>query len=311
MWRNNSRYWASYNLGPQDSYTREQLLKVLVTGAKGMLGGDLCPIFSEKHQVVATDLEEMDVRDPQAIWDTFEQVKPDLVVHLAAMTNVDACQEMKDQAFLANAIGAKNVALACRHFGPCMVYLSTGSIFDGSKSEPYTEFDIPHPQNEYSKAKYQGELFVRDVLMEYYIVRAGWMFGGGHRDKKFVSKIISLATRGRRLQVVDDKFGSPTYTRDLARGILKLVETGWYGTYHMANVGCCSRFEYALKVVDLVGIPNCPMEPVTSDAFPLPAPRPRMEAIRNYVLQLMGKDWMRSWEEALTDYVQNRLLREG
>jgi dTDP-4-dehydrorhamnose reductase len=152
---------------------------------------------------------------------------------------------------------------------------------------------------------------VRELVRNHYIVRAGWMFGGGNRDVKFVGKIISLAKQGRRLQVVDDKFGSPTYTRDMATGILKLVETGWYGTYHMANCGCCSRFEYACKIIELAGISNCPMEPVSSSAFPLPAPRPRMEAIRNYVLQLLRLDWMRPWEEALEDYIKNRVLTKG
>jgi dTDP-4-dehydrorhamnose reductase len=286
-------------------------MNVLVTGAKGMLGSDLCPIFAKEHRVVATDLEEMDVRVPEAVFTFMGEIKPDLVLHLAALTNVDGCQEMRDQAFLTNAMGTKNMALACQRLGAVMVYISTGSVFDGTKNEPYTEFDTPNPRSEYSRAKYQGELLVKDLLSEHYIVRAGWMFGGGNQDKKFVGKIISLAQRGQKLQVVDDKFGSPSYTSDLARGILRLVKTGWYGTYHMANPGCCSRFEYAQKIVELAGIPSCPIEPVSSDAFPLPAPRPRMEAIRNYVLQLLGLNWMRPWEEALADYIKNRIITEG
>ena len=204
------------------------------------------------------------------------------------------------------ALSKRRVKTSCRLF--CLQVDAISSVFDGAKNEPYTEFDTPHPSSEYSKAKYQGELFVKDSLREYYIVRAGWMFGGGVRDKKFVGKIVSLAKQGRKLQVVDDKFGSPTYTNDLAQGILKLVETGWYGTYHMANLGCCSRFEYAQKVLNLVDRSNCSVEPVSSEAFPLPAHRPRMEAIRNYMLQLLGLNWMRPWEEALSDYIKNRLL---
>jgi dTDP-4-dehydrorhamnose reductase len=282
-------------------------MKILVTGAKGMLGSDLCPIFAQQHQILATDLEEMDVRQPQAVMDTFMSFGPDLVLHLAALTNVDGCQQMRDQTFLTNTVGTKNMALACGRTGAAMVYISTGSVFDGTKSEPYSEFDIPNPQSIYSKAKHQGELMVRELVREHYIVRAGWMFGGGIRDKKFVGKIISLAKQGQMLQVVDDKFGSPTYTKDMAQGILKLVETGWYGTYHLANVGCCSRFEYARKVVELAGIDHCPMKPVTSESFPLLAPRPRMEAIRNYLLHLLGLDWMRPWDEALQDYIVNHL----
>jgi dTDP-4-dehydrorhamnose reductase len=291
-------------------YAREALMKVLVTGAKGMLGSDLCPIFAQHHHVLATDLEEIDVRHPTAVMKAFKEFRPELVLHLAALTNVDGCQQNKDEAFLTNAVGTKNVSLACAQVGAAIVYISTGSVFDGTGSEPYSEFDTPNPQSEYSKAKYQGELMVKELVRKHYIVRAGWMFGGGDRDKKFVGKIIALANRGQKLQVVDDKFGSPTYTRDMARGILRLVETGWYGTYHMANTGCCSRFEYACKVVELAGIDSCPMEPVSSDAFPLPAPRPRMEAIRNHLLQLLGLDWMRPWEEALEDYIVNHLRLE-
>ncbi len=283
-------------------------MRVLVTGAKGMLGSDLCPIFREKHQVLATDLEDLDVRDPEAVRALVAETKPAMILHLAALTNVDGCQGMRDETFLTNTIGTRNVALACRRFQIGMVYISTGSVFDGTKGEPYTEFDAPNPHSEYSRAKYQGELQVKELLREHYIVRAGWMFGGGNRDKKFVGKIISLAEEGQTLHVVDDKFGSPTYTRDMALGILKLIETEWYGTYHMANLGCCSRFEYAQKIVELAGISDCRIQPISSDAFPLPAPRPRMEAIRNYMLQLLGLNWMRPWEEALEDYIKNRLV---
>jgi len=285
-------------------------MKVLITGAKGMLGSDLCPVFEERHQILATDLEELDVRDPRAVVAAVEDFQPELVLHLAALTNVDSCQEHCDKTFLTNALGTKNVALACLRIGATMVYISTGSVFDGAKSEPYTEFDAPNPSSEYSKAKHQGEIMVRELVRRHYIVRAGWMFGGGNRDVKFVGKIISLAQKGQKLQVVDDKFGSPTYTRDMAQGILQLVETGWYGTYHMTNTGCCSRFEYANKIVELAGISDHPMEPVSSDAFPLLAPRPRMDGIHNYMLELLNLDWMRPWEEALEDYIKNRLLNE-
>jgi len=282
-------------------------MKVLVTGARGMLGSDLCPIFDHQHELLATDLEELDVRDPGAVFETFEEFRPELVLHLAALTNVDGCQGMRDETFLTNALGTKHIALASARVGAAMVYISTGSVFDGTKSEPYTEFDFPNPRSEYSKAKYQGEMMVRELIREHYIVRAGWMFGGGHRDKKFVGKIISLARQGKPLQVVDDKFGSPTYTKDMAEGILKLVQTGWYGTYHLANEGCCSRYEYACKVLELAGIEGYPVQPVSSEVFPLPAPRPRMEAIRDHLLQLLKLRWMRPWDEALQDYIRNHL----
>ena len=280
-------------------------MKILVTGAAGMLGSDLCPIFSAGHDVVATDIAQMDVRDPAQVLGWSERVKPDVILHLAAATDVDECERNPDLAYATNAIGTRNVALACQQVGAALVYISTLSVFDGTKCEPHTEFDVPHPQSHYSRAKYAGEQIVQSLLNKYYIARAGWMFGGRAEDKKFVAKIISLAQSKPSLNIVNDKFGSPTYTADLARSLLKLIETGWYGTYHLVGTeGYCSRFECARAILEYADIQSCELRPVSSAAFPLSAPRPRMEAGRNYHLELMGNHWMRPWRVALQEYVQ-------
>lgn len=280
-------------------------MKVLVTGARGMLGPDLCPIFAEQHQVKATDIGDMDVRDPRLVFSTFDAFRPDLVIHLAALTDVDGCEKQPDEAYHTNAVGAQIVALACQKFGAVMVYLSTLSVFDGEKHEPYIEFDTPNPRSHYSRAKYQGECIVRSLLQRYYIVRAGWMFGGGAEDKKFVAKIIELARTRPLLQIVDDKFGSPTFTRDISAGLLRLVETGLYGVYHMVNPGGWpSRYEVAQHILEYASITTCQLQSVSSAYFPLPAPRPRMEAGRNLHLELLGMNWMRAWQPALREYIQ-------
>ena len=270
-----------------------------------MLGSDLCPIFSEEHILVATDIKELDVRDPAAVLRWSKEVRPDLIVHLAAATDVDECERNPDLAYATNAIGTRNVALACQQVGAELVYISTVSVFDGTQCEPYTEYDIPNPLSHYSRAKYAGEQIVRSLLSKYYIVRAGWMFGGKTEDKKFVAKIIALARQKPVLTVVNDKFGSPTYTADMARGLRDLTKTGWYGTYHMVGTeGYCSRFEFAQAILECAGIQNCELKPVSSAAFPLSAPRPRMEAARNYQLHLMNANWMRPWRVALSEYVR-------
>ena len=280
-------------------------MKILVTGAAGMLGSDLCPIFSEEHTVVMTDIKEMDVRDPTQVMRWSKDVQPDLIAHLAAATEVDECERNPDLAYATNAIGTRNVALACQEVGATLLYISTHSVFDGTKCEPYTEFDTPNPLSHYSRAKYAGEEYVRSLLNRYYIVRAGWMFGGRTEDKKFVAKIIAAARSKPFLTIVDDKFGSPTYTADMSRGMLNLIKTGWYGTYHMVGTGgYCNRLEYAQAILDYAGVRSCELRPVSSAAFPLSAPRPRMEAGRNYLLDLMGCNWMRPWRAALQDYVQ-------
>jgi len=281
-------------------------VRVLVTGARGMLGGDLCRVFESEHDVVATDVEELDVRDHTLVFQTLAQEKPDIVLHLAGITDVDGCEKNPDLAYSVNALGTKNVALACQESHTLMVYVSTLSVFDGTKCEPYTEFDRPNPQSHYSRSKYMGELMVKDLLGQYYVVRAGWLFGGGRQDKKFVGRIIELARTRSELMVVNDKFGSPSYTKDLASAILRLIETDQYGTYHMVNTGAgCNRFQIAQKILEYAKIDTCRLIPCSSAHFPLPAPRPRMEASYNYSLELMGLQLMRPWQEALREYIEN------
>ena len=279
-------------------------MRVLVTGASGMMGMDVCRVFSEHHEVFATNLEELDVRDAGAVLQFADHIKPDLVLHLAAATDVDACERDPDSAYLSNTIGTRNVALACQRTGAEMVYISTIAVFDGHKSEPYTEYDEPGPLNVYARSKYEGEQIVRSLLSRYYVVRAGWMFGGREQDKKFVAKILALAAEKPSLTVVDDKFGSPTYSVDIAHGLLNLTNTGYYGTYHLVGTGpYCSRLAFAETILEYAGITSCKIEPISSASFPLAAPRPRMEAARNYQLELMGMQLMRPWRESLREYV--------
>jgi dTDP-4-dehydrorhamnose reductase len=287
------------------------MMKALVTGAKGMMGSDLCPILEERgYTVVATDIEEMDVRQLDHVLEVVNDVQPDVVFHLAALTNVDECERDPDSSYHTNTLGTQNVALACRLHDSTLVYISTISVFDGTKCEPYTEFDKPNPQSWYSRSKYQGELIVEKLLSKYYIARAGWMFGGGPEDKKFVAKIVDLARRRDMLTVVDDKFGSPTYTYDISSTVEKLSRTGIYGTYHTVNTGAyCSRYEFAQKILEYAGVETCEVKPVSSASFPLPAPRPRIEAARNYNLELRGLDWMRPWPQALQAYIEGVLLQ--
>lgn len=284
-------------------------MKILVTGAKGMLGTDLCTIFEPEHTVYPTDIDDMDVRDRSAIAAVADEFQPDMIVHLAAMTNVDECEKQPDAAYHTNTIGTQNVALVCQALDIPMVYVSTISVFDGIKQYPYTEFDDPNPQSFYSHSKYQGEKIVQSLLPRYYIVRAGWMFGGGKEDKKFVAKIIELAQSRDSLNVVDDKFGSPVYTVDFATAIKTLMTTGQFGVYHAVNVGGpVSRFEVAEAILEYAGIKDCTLFPVSSAEFPLPAHRPRMEAGRNFAMELIGLPPMRHWCEALQEYIQTTLI---
>ncbi len=280
-------------------------MRVLVTGANGMLGVDLCrELAGCGHEVRATGIQEMDVRLPQQVRQVFQDFGPELVFHLAALTDVDGCERQPEAAYHTNTLGAQNVALACQAGDLPLVYLSTLAVFDGTKSEPYVEFDSPAPQSAYGRSKYEGEKIVQQLLRRYFIVRGGWMFGGGREDKKFVGKVVQLARERAELKVVDDKFGSPTYTRDISRAALQLAQTGWYGVYHLVNTGPpCSRYEVAQHILEYAGLTHCRLIPVSSAEFPLPAPRPRMEAGRNLHAELLGLDVMRPWEAALREYL--------
>ena len=286
--------------------------RLLVTGAAGMVGGYVSQVFHDWH-LTLTDLGDghrLDIQDARAVMSTIEELRPDAVLHLAAATDVDRCQQDPDWAFGVNAIGTQNIALACQRNSIPLIYISTAAVFQGDKIEPYNEFDLPNPANTYGHSKLGGEQIISSLLHHYYIVRAGWMIGGGpEKDKKFVGKIARLIFEGKKeLSIVDDKIGSPTYARDLLNGIKALIETRYFGLYHMVNRGAASRYQIALAARDALKRPDVSIKPVSSASFPLPAPRGRSEAMRNLKLQLLNIDSMRPWEDAVRDYVVSELL---
>lgn len=278
-----------------------------------MLGSSLCPTLKERgHEVYSTDIdtsdvgiEYLDVKSYKQVEQAITKFKPNMLMHLAAETDVDKCELDPDHAFLTNTIGTQNAAIACQKHDIEMVYISTIGVFYGDKPEPYTEFDEPNPINVYGRSKLEGEKIVQNLLSKYYIVRAGWMVGGGpKKDKKFVGKIIKLLDKTRELKVVDDKIGSPTLAVDFSRCAVDLIETGYYGLYHCTNKGYGSRYQVAEKIVEFLEISGVTIKPVSSAYFPLPAPRARSEVSRNYKLELLDMDETRHWHDALKEYLE-------
>jgi len=291
-------------------------LKILVTGATGMLGKDLCALAAERgHQVFGTDVERLaldprdrlDVTDAAAVRRAIGEMAPDIVLHLAAVTDVDGCEANPENCFCVNVLGTKNLALAAMESDIPLLYVSTGSVFDGTKSTPYHEFETPNPISVYSQSKYAGEVLVRTHVPHHIIVRAGWMFVGGREDKKFVAKMVQLASERDEIQAVDDKFGSPCYTVDFATRCLDLAEGRAWGTFHAPNEGWCSRFEMAQAIVEFAGLENCRVRPCNSATFPLAAPRPRLEALENLHCRLMGMSAQPHWRQSLESYVRSIL----
>jgi dTDP-4-dehydrorhamnose reductase len=277
---------------------------ILVTGANGVVGTafrEQAKLFDEPLDF--TDIDELDVRNPSVVMERVANGNYSHVIHLAAETDVDLCEQSPDHAYLTNAVGTYHVALACQKYRVVMVYVSTAGVFGGDgKLGPFTEFDPPCPANIYGVSKLKGEESIEKLLRHYYIVRAGWMMGGGQLDKKFVGKMLRLMKTEKTVFAVHDKIGSPTYAPDLVVGIRQLIQTGYYGLYHIVNQGIGSRYEIACKVAELLG-KGTEVIPVSSERFPLPAPRANSEALRNYRQDLMGFKWMRPWPDALAEYV--------
>ncbi|MBI2870179.1 MAG: dTDP-4-dehydrorhamnose reductase [Candidatus Omnitrophica bacterium] len=288
--------------------------KMLVTGSGGMVGSYVSQVFQD-FDLILTDIRKgehiLDVRRADKVDSAIRSAGPDFVLHLAAATDVDRCEQEPDWAYETNAMGTQNVALACQKHHIPMIYISTAGVFWGDQEEPYIEYDEPRPCNVYGVSKLAGERIVTSLLPQFYIVRAGWMIGGGGRDKKFVGKICRLIADGHSpIKVVSDKWGTPTYARDLLQGVRTLIRTGYYGLYHMSNRGKVSRYDIALAIRDILKRTDVEIIPVSSGEFPLPAARARSESIRNFKLEKLGIYTMRTWREALEDYLRTEIMKE-
>ena len=279
-------------------------MKVLITGAAGMLGTDLQSALS-CHDLVPTDIVEgclnLDIANTAQVMRVVGETRPDLVLHTAAYTDVDGCERDPDKAYRINALGTWNLAAACAAMDIAIGYISTDFVFDGEKGEPYTEYDSPSPLSHYGASKLAGELHVRSLCPKHFIFRTAWLYGV--HGKSFPRMILNAAKAGKDLRVVGDQFGSPTFTVDLASKIGQVIETPLYGTYHVTNSGTCSWYDFAKKTLSLAGINNVEVKSIKGEEWPSPTKRPRLSTLRHYALELQGKDDLRPWESALEEFI--------
>ena len=292
--------------------------RVLITGCGGMLGNAIYPYFKNRfHHLLATDIQiedderdwlnYLDARDPAAMRRAFADFKPDLILHLAALVDVEQCEMRPVDAEISNAVTAKIAAELANEHGATIVYISTGGVFDGTKEGYYIEADRPNPIMVYGATKLEGEVHVRNICSRHYILRPGWMVGGGPRnDHKFVYMILEqLSSGARTIYAVNDKIGTPTYTHDFAMNLFALLGHGAYGTYHMVCKGTGTRFDVAKEIVDICGY-DVEVKPVDSSFFSerFFVERPRSEMLFNQALENLNINLMRDWRVALRDYIQ-------
>jgi dTDP-4-dehydrorhamnose reductase len=270
-------------------------MKVLVTGAGGQLGHDLMNAFAG-DDVVGLRSADLDVTREPAVVAAVRDHAPDLVVHAAAFTKVDACEAEPETAWRVNALGTWWVARACALAEAAMVYISTDYVFDGTGDRPYTEFDPVGPRSVYGRSKEAGEQLVRETLRTYYIVRTSWL--QGTHGANFVKTMLHLGREHGAVQVVGDQTGSPTFTFDLAPAIRRLAVTGRYGTYHLTNAGSCTWFAFAQAIFCEVGL-DVTCTPIETAAFGAPAPRPAFSVLDNLKARLIDLKPLPEWRASL------------
>lgn len=280
------------------------MIRILITGASGRLGGQLLRLLSPQHDVLGVDIDKLDFTDYAMTGRFFADYRPELVLHCGAMTNVDACAQNPDEALRVNAFGTKNVALACQVANAALLYVSTNEIFNGQDTGFIREYDPPAPINPYGYSKWVGEQIIRDHLTRFYIVRTSWLFahGGGN----FVHKIIERAKSGQPMRVVVNEVAAPTYNDDLAEAMVKLISTGQYGVYHLVNAGRASRWAFARKILDLMGMEAIEIEKISAAEFHRPSTPPEYSVLQNAAAAALGIT-LRPWEDALYAFLQ----REG
>lgn len=278
--------------------------RLLITGHKGMLGRELIAVAKTLgHETVGLDLPECDLADRRAAEHAILEAEPDWILHAAAFAQVDRCETESELAFRVNATGTQNVCLAAQALNAPLLYVSTDYVFDGTKSEPYDEWDAGNPVSVYGKSKYAGECFVRSLCPKHFIVRTSWLCG--HGGANFVETILKIASERDEIKVVNDQHGSPTFVKDIAPELLRLLASGAFGTYHVTNQGYTTWFGFARKIVELTGL-KTRVTACTSEEFPRPAPRPKNSRLSPRLYANAVGNRMPAWEEGLKKYLRAR-----
>jgi dTDP-4-dehydrorhamnose reductase len=280
---------------------------IAITGANGQLGQALCHRLVPQHEIIPLNQGDFELESPDALQQVVE-TRAELVIHPAAYTHVDGCAQNPDLAYRINALGTKYIALACQQLDIPLVYISTNEVFPGTGDTPYREYDQPCPVNAYGQSKWAGEQAVREVLQRFYIVRIAWLFGGERNFVRTMLRLLQAPPEGG-LRVVTDEVGNPTYAPDLADALARLIETPFFGTYHLTNAGHCSRYDFTQEIARLAGYTHVPIHPILLADYQRASTPPPYSPLANSAAAALGIE-LRPWQTALAEYVQH-VLQEG
>jgi len=277
-----------------------------------MLGRDLMNLLQTSlfnDEIIGWDIEEIDIQKEGDVATKVGKLRPHIVVHLAAYTNVDGCELDEEKAFAINAEGTKHVVLASASCRAKVVYLSTDYVFDGNKREPYLENDSPQPLNVYGRSKLKGEQYVQDLVKDGLIIRTQWLYG--RHGNNFVTSILQQAREKRVLSIVNDQIGSPTYAMDVAEAISVLIQFGAQGIFHVANSDLCTWYTFGQAILKLSGMGKVRVIPISSKDLGRPAVRPPYSVLNCQKLKKEMGLTLRPWTEALKDFLNAHRLTIG
>lgn len=279
-------------------------MRILITGAGGQLGQELCTALAN-DDLCPLSHAQLDICHADEALSWVAAFHPEVVIHAAAYTDTAGCEADPDRAYLVNAVGTRNVCQAAQAVGAALLYISTNEVFDGAQSSPYLESDAPNPLNVYGKSKLAGEQYVQTLSDRYWIVRTAWLYAAGHRN--FITRILDAAAERGSLSLVTDEVATPTWARDLAMALKELIRHPLYGIYHFTNAGSCSRLEWAKRVLKLLGLGHIAITPVTQKEYGLPCAKPPFSALHNLTGAESLGIVLRPWEEALKDFLDGGL----
>ena len=277
-------------------------MKIVVIGAKGMLGSEVARTLAREHEVTAWDIDQIDITDRAGTLERLLSLKPSLIVNAAALVDVEACEKQPDAAWKVNAVGSQNLALAARALAAEYLLVSTDYVFDGAAREDYDEFSSPNPINQYGKSKLAGERLAAGICQGMYIVRTSWLFG--HRPKNYVQRVLAAADTGV-VRMAEDQLESPTYVPHVAAAIRALVPTGAHGTYHVTSLGACTRLEFARYVLSRAGR-TVPLEKLENPGAGRAARRPLRTVLDCRLFRLVTGHELPAWQSGVDEYLSHQ-----